>query len=70
MPVQPSIVDDEAILQATGAPWTHWLEVFSLMDAKHLSHEEITQRLRINHQVPNEWCEMLASKFEQESKEI
>jgi hypothetical protein len=67
MPIHAAQLSDEAILNATGTPWTHWLEVFSLMDAKALHHEEIVRKLHEDHKVPNSWCQMLTEKFEQEN---
>lgn len=59
-------ISDEAIFRATGAPWSHWLEVFSLMDAKSLPHKEIAAKLHDDHKVPSWWCQMLAVKYEKE----
>lgn len=61
-----SDISDEAIYKATGAPWSHWLEVFTMMDAKELSHKEIARKLAEDHKVPGWWCQMLTVKFEQE----
>lgn len=62
----PASISDEAILKATGAPWTHWLEVFSLMDAKSLPHKDIARKLSEDHKVPGWWSQMLTVKFEYE----
>lgn len=59
-------ISDEAIFKATGAPWSHWMEVFSLMDAKSLPHKEIARKLHEDHKVPGWWCQMLTVKFEYE----
>lgn len=57
-------ISDEAIVRATGESWDHWLEVFSLMDAKNLPHKEIARKLYEDYKVPGWWCQMLTVKFE------
>lgn len=59
-------ISDKKIIDATGKSWVQWREVFKSINAKDLSHREITEKLSKDTDVGGWWIQTLTVKFEQE----
>ncbi|HET9469636.1 MAG TPA: hypothetical protein VFO24_00940, partial [Usitatibacter sp.] len=58
-------VGTDAVLRATGRPWSEWLAVLDRAGARTLSHKDIALLLSRKFGVPDWWGQMVTVGYEQ-----
>ncbi len=58
-------ISDERLASATGKSWAEWQKLFESINAKELSHKEITIKLAEKTDVDGWWIQMVTVKYEQ-----
>lgn len=57
-------ISDKALEKATGAIWQTWFEHLESVNARDLTHKDITTKLVADFQVPGWWAQSLAVRYE------
>ncbi|WP_337879333.1 hypothetical protein [Rheinheimera sp.] len=58
-------ISEQAIVEATGQSWEHWLRFLQQQQAEQLAHKAIADLLRAQGGVSGWWAQMLTVRFEQ-----
>lgn len=63
-PAEVSGTSNEAVEQATGRPWSHWMAVLDEAGGREMSHKELVFRLAMDRNVSPWWQQQIAVAYE------
>jgi hypothetical protein len=56
-------VTDEQVIEKTGKPLSHWMEVLDQFDAGNKKSNDVVDHLQNGHSVPRYWARTLTTRY-------